>query len=132
MEDTVCSNWESKVKDGTCVDFLTTMQRLWYTQCIQITQHIPIGNRQRLSNKISLRRSLDEIACYLQDNQLAINLPKNSLTECMLKQKRGWTPGEPPSLLVEKEPGDVRLVEDSNYLSLRSKPAGKSWLAETP
>ena len=33
----------------------------------------------------------------------------------MIKQKRGRTPGQPPSLEVEKEPGDVRLVEDTTY-----------------
>ena len=49
------------------------------------------------------------------DNQLVINPSKTSLTEIMIKQKKGKTSGQAPSLLVDKEPGTQEWVEDSSY-----------------
>ena len=37
------------------------------------------------------------------------------MTKCIIKQKLGRTPGDRPRLEVEKEPGVLKLVEDSTY-----------------
>ena len=47
-----------------------------------------VGNRSRQENQQSIRRSIDEIKLFLNDNHLVINMPKTSLTECMIKQKK--------------------------------------------
>ena len=52
-----------------------------------------VGNRSRQEHQQSIRRSIDEIKLLLDDNQLVINMPKTSLKECMIKQKKGRTPG---------------------------------------
>ena len=72
-----------------------------------------VSNKLRQNNQASLRRSLDELKLFFDDNQLAINVSKTSLTEVMLQQKKGKTLGEPPSLLVEKAPGNFKLVKDT-------------------
>ena len=83
------------------------MQQLWHSYTV--------GNRSRQENQTSLRRNLDEIGLYLQDNFLKMNQSKTSITEIMIKQKKGKTPGQPPTLLVEKSPGVQKLVEDSLF-----------------
>ena len=60
-------------------------------------------------------RNLDEIKCFLNDNQLAINVEKTSLTELMIHQKKSKTPGDPPSLLVRKQSGEDKEIKDSSY-----------------
>ena len=72
-------------------------------------------SRSRQENQISLRRSLDELECYLNDNMLVINLSKTSLTECMIPQKKGRTPGPPPSLQVVGENGGYKTVADTDF-----------------
>ena len=74
-----------------------------------------VGSRNREDNQRSIRRNLVEIGLFLDENELAINQPKTQLTECMLKQKKGRTPGIPPSLFVEKSPGVVEEVSDKKY-----------------
>ena len=54
-----------------------------------------VTSKTRQSNTMNMRRCLDEINLFLQDNFLVINQPKTSITECMLGQKRGKTPGPP-------------------------------------
>ena len=55
-----------------------------------------ITSRTRQSNQINIRRSLDEIECYLNDNKLCINQKKTALTECMIAQKKGRHLAPPP------------------------------------
>ena len=74
-----------------------------------------VGNRSRAQNQIKLRRNLDEIKLYLNDNQLAINLTKTSLTELMIRQKKCKVPGNSPSLTAQEKTGVMKLIEDSNY-----------------
>ena len=47
-----------------------------------------ISNRQRRENQLRLRTVLNNISDFLQDNKLVINLPKTSLTEVMILQKK--------------------------------------------
>ena len=78
-----------------------------------------IANRQRQDNSRRLRTVIDDICSLLQDNHLVINLPKTSLTEVMISQKRTHTQGTPPSLdLID---GDtVKTVKDKQYTRILS------------
>ena len=73
-----------------------------------------IGNRQRHRNQSRIRECLDEMSVFLQDNFLVLNLPKTSLTEVMISQKRTQTSGTLPSLVVNNGTED-KLVEDKSY-----------------
>ena len=60
------------------------------------------GSRRRDQNQENIKRCLDEIQDYLNDNKLVLNLPKTSLTEIMITQKRVKTTGVPPTLNCEE------------------------------
>ena len=96
---------------------------LWGTQCKlcgHLTQYaddttFTTGSRTRQDNQQNLERNLKELSLYLQDNSLVINQSKTSLTEVMICQKRGKTPGQPPTLLVETATGEVKTVKDRQH-----------------
>ena len=71
-----------------------------------------VTSRTRQNNQTHLRRSLDELECFLNDNKLVINLSKTSVTECIVQQKKGKNPGNPPSLVVRGETGEDKEVSD--------------------
>ena len=73
-----------------------------------------VSNKKRQENQEKIVSTLENLRIFLNDNKLAINLSKTATTECMLKQMRGRTPGRPPSLVVEKDPGVYKQVENSN------------------
>ena len=77
-----------------------------------------VGNRSRQENQQIVRRSIYYIKLFLNDKQLVINMPKISLTECMIKQKYGRTLEPPPTLTVEKEPGVDTIVAQSSYIRI--------------
>ena len=52
---------------------------------------------------------------FLNDNLLVINASKTSLTECMIKKKRGKLRGTPPTLVVEERPGILKEIKDTSY-----------------
>ena len=111
------------VKKTDCQDISHSMRTtLWGRQCSNcgiISQYADdttyiVGNKSRQSNMTNLRRNLDEIAMFLEDNQLTINQGKTSLTETMIPQKRGKTPGTPPPQLdIRKPNGEVKTVNDA-------------------
>ena len=68
-----------------------------------------------VDNQQSLVRNLDELSLYLTDNKLQINQSKTSITEIMIAQKRGKTPGTPPSLSVLKDDGTTKIGQDSQH-----------------
>ena len=74
-----------------------------------------VGDRNRSSNQRSIRRCLDELEKYLNDNCLVLNPTKTSLTESMIAQKRSKTTGQPPSLTVRKENGEWKTIYDAKY-----------------
>ena len=71
-----------------------------------------VADRLRTNNQNNLTRALNKLAVFLNDSQLFINLPKTSITECMLKQMKGRTPGTPPSLQVTKMTGEIKMIKD--------------------
>ena len=77
-----------------------------------------VCNKKREDNEERLKSSLEEITLFLRDNQLSINLPKTTITECMLKLRKGKTTGDPPSLLVEGELGVTKLVKDTKCMRI--------------
>ena len=89
-----------------------------------------IASRTRNNNQTSLLRSLDELGCYLNDNKLIINTGKTAITECMIKQKKGKTPGPPPSLQVIGENGEDKVIEDADYIRIlgANMQANMSWI----
>ena len=91
-----------------------------------------VASKSRNTNQVNLRRNLDEIECYLTDNKLKINLGKTSLTECMIPQKKGKPPGNPPSLLVQgRNQDEDKLVEYTSYTRIlgANLQANLGWLA---
>ena len=74
-----------------------------------------ISNRFSGGNQARLRDKLHCIRDYLNSNDLVINMDKTVLTECMIKQKRGRTPGIPPELEVENARGQMETVRDSMH-----------------
>ena len=96
---------------------------LWMNGCDKcgiITQYADdttfiISNKYRANNQTSLVRNLDEVSLYLSDNNLQINQSKTSITEVMIAQKRGKTPGLPPSLTVRKDDGTLKSITDSQH-----------------
>ena len=74
-----------------------------------------VWSRSRQSNQTNIKRSLDELQKYLNDNQLVLNLPKMYLMEIMIKQKRGQTGGQPPSLTVRDDNGEDKEIVYSTY-----------------
>ena len=87
-------------KHGCSDDVHLDTSRLFGRQCMDCgvlttyaddTTYI-VANRHRRNNQESIIRTLEQMKVFLNDNRLAINLPK---TECMLKQKKGRTPGLP-------------------------------------
>ena len=55
-----------------------------------------ISNKFRVNNQRILKEKLLKIKTYLNQNDLIINMDKTTLTECMIKQKRGRTAGDSP------------------------------------
>ena len=72
-----------------------------------------ISSNTRVRNQVALRRNLDKIGLYLNDNKLAINTGKTQITECMISQKRSKTQGYPPELEVENENKEMKTVVDT-------------------
>ena len=87
-----------------------------------------IGSRTRDPNKIKLRRTLDDLKLYFDDNELAMNQGKTKLIECMIQQKQGHTTGQPPTLTIEKEPGVEKTIEDSTYVRVLGANVQKNLL----
>ena len=73
-----------------------------------------IGDKSRAVNQLKIKRNLTLISDFLRDNSLLINLPKTSLTEVMIRQKKTKTPGTPPSLTVKNGHED-KLVKDKEF-----------------
>ena len=112
------------VKEPTCQDDSHgDRSRLFGSQCSRcgiLTTYaddstFTVTSKDRQTNWIKLRRNLDEIECFLTDNRLCINVKKMALTECMIQQKKGKTPGIPPYLQVTDLEGRQKLVEDKIY-----------------
>ena len=74
-----------------------------------------VTNVERERNQEKLETTLRELKNYLGDNKLAINIGKTKTTEVMVKQMRGRTRGSPPSLWIQRAPGDWKQVENSGY-----------------
>ena len=62
-----------------------------------------VSNKQRDRNQEKIVMTLEKLRRFLNGNK------------CMLKQMRGRTNGNPPSLIVEKEPGVMKKVDNSSY-----------------
>ena len=93
------------VKVPSCNNALhTDRETLFGPQCVEcgtLTVYADdstyiTGNRSRIRNQTAIRRALEELSCFIEDNQLAINLAKTGISEYMLKQKRAKNPGTPP------------------------------------
>ena len=118
------TNESSEVVKGTdCQDETHLDKRLFSRQCskcgvlssyVDDTTYV-VSSRSRDNNQGSIVRALDSLKIFLNDNKLAINLAKTSITECMLKQMKGRAPGTTPTLTVEKTPGVFKTLENSTY-----------------
>ena len=77
-----------------------------------------ISNKFRKDNQARISQLLDKMKIFLSENRLHLNVGKTKILECMLPQKRGKTPGTPPSLSVEVEPGHSKEIEDAGQLRI--------------
>ena len=71
-----------------------------------------VSSRKRLENREKLEVTLDAIQKFLSENDLHLNVGKTAVVECMIPQKKGKTPGQPPGLLVEEEQGRMKEIRD--------------------
>ena len=72
-----------------------------------------VGNKVRIMNQIKINRILTELEDFLTDNDLTINMGKTLLKECMIKQKKGRTGGNPPSIDITTPQGEPKVITDS-------------------
>ena len=79
-----------------------------------------VANKNRIMNQLKLNTSLAKLEVFLNMNELAINVTKTAIVECMIKQKRGRTPGVPPHLVVEDQskPGEFLRINYSPCLRI--------------
>ena len=52
----------------------------------------------------------------MSNHELAINVSKTNILECMIKQKKGRTTGDPPHLIVTNpdKPNELMKIKDSS------------------
>ena len=81
------------------------------TQYADDTTYIA-ADRSRNSNKRNLERMLENLKIFLEENELTINADKTHLVEIMIQQKRTKTLGEPPTLEVRNNEGNLETVND--------------------
>ena len=115
------------VKDPNCTDIAhqdrSTLFGKQCSMCGTVSTYADdstyaIAGRSRSSNQNKLKRSLDQMEKYLNDNRLVVHLDKTTLSECMIHQKRSKTQGQPPTLLVKDSNGEDKVVKDSNCLRI--------------
>ena len=78
--------------------------RLFDQQCVKCGSIIVYADdatymtsdRQRTQNQLLMNINLARMEQYLNDNELVVNSSKTHILECMIKQKRGRTLGDPP------------------------------------
>ena len=75
-------------------------------------------NKSRKVNQDKITKNLEKIKEYLNTNDLTINMTKTETMEVMIKQKKGRTGGEEPSLEVEKEPGVKKIIKDAKEIRI--------------
>ena len=71
------------------------------------------ASKSRTENQAAINENLEKIKNFLASNKLAINITKTTLTEYMIKQKRGRTKGEAPQIKIEKTPGEWKTIKDN-------------------
>ena len=77
-----------------------------------------VSNKKREQNSEKMKDTLREIRKFLNENDLHLNIGKTATLECMLPQKRGRTPGLPPQLVVEEEPGVWKEIVDTGQMRI--------------
>ena len=91
-----------------------------------------MSNKSRNSNQTSLIVNLDELNLYLADNKLVLNAAKTALSESMIQQKKGKTSGVPPSLSVQNERGEQKIVEDKSSIRILGATIQNNMLWKAP
>ena len=66
-----------------------------------------VSNKSRVQNQLKINVNLAKLENYLNDNELALNIGKTSIMECMTRQKRerGRLEEELTHLVVQTKPG---------------------------
>ena len=76
-----------------------------------LTYHV--ANKHRVGNQMRINLNMARLENFLTDNELAVNAGKTALKECMLKQKKAKTPGDPPHLVVKTRAGEHKVIRDA-------------------
>ena len=79
---------------------------------------VHIANRQRQYNQIKLTEHLENLRLFLNSNHMTINMNKTHIIECMIKQKLGKTPGEPPEIQLFENNQPIELITDSSHIRI--------------
>ena len=58
------------------------------------TYHVASNKREENQEKIN--KNIQRLQTYMRNNEMYLNLGKTTVTELMIKQKKGRTPGTPP------------------------------------
>ena len=75
-----------------------------------------VTSKKREQNQMKFDENAVRIQEFMNNNELTMNLGKMTLTECMLKQKKGRTLRPPPVITVEtgtrttKDKGTCRIL----------------------
>ena len=90
------------------------------TKCGSLTQYADDAtfittDKLRQTNQVRLRENIENLKIFLETNELTVNADKTKIVEIMIQQKRTRTPGEPPSLTVMSNQGNIETIHDSKY-----------------
>ena len=83
-----------------------------------------ISNKTRLQNQNDIEEKLDNIKTFLNSNEITINLPKTTILEMMVKQKRVRVKGDIPQLETTNSVGQIKTITAKQNLRIlgESKP----------
>ena len=96
--------------DTNCKDPSHLNKKVLFVNCTKCGQIITyaddstlvVSDKKRTNNQLKLNLNLARLEAYLSNNELAINVSKTCILECMIKQKRGRTIGDPPPSHCQK------------------------------
>ena len=71
-----------------------------------------VSNKKREDNKLKIDNAVLKLQQYMNNNELCMNVGKTTVTEMMIKQKKGRTKGDPPKIIVQTGPGTQKEITD--------------------
>ena len=85
---------------------------------MQMMQSSILPTEHRQYNQTKLTENLENLKLFLNSNHMTINMDKTHIVECMIKQKCGKTPGEPPEIQIIENNQNTETITDNNQLRI--------------